>query len=309
MSHVVRIHPRSHRCLRSIGQIDEGSHVGQTAWGRHRRLASAIQQVAAAHPKTGYLTDTEEEIRGIASRLLALEAPAARLLDIGCGAMDKTAVFSILGYDCCAVDDFQDPWHLSGGNLSALEEFAATMRIDLRTQVADEALPWPAGSFDVVTILAVIEHLHESPRELLNLAGHYLRPGGTIVVTMPNAVNLRKRLSVVRGRTNYPAADAFFENVGAWRGHVREYTLEETELILGLAGFEVFLAEQFHGLVKRRLRSRVARATYRAACVGNTGLKDSIFVAARKPHEWSRRAADPEAARRAISDSVPRAIE
>ena len=81
-------------------------------------------------------------------------------------------------------------------------------------------------------IVNVIEHLHQSPRDILNSAGAYLKPDGLLVVVMPNAVNLRKRISVALGRSNYTPARGFFENEGVWRGHVREYTFQETNQIL-----------------------------------------------------------------------------
>ena len=68
---------------------------------------------------------------------------------------------------------------------------------------------------------------------------------------MPNAVNLRKRISVALGQSNYTPARGFFENEGVWRGHVREYTFQETNQILQWAGFEIVHKSTFHGLMKR----------------------------------------------------------
>lgn len=57
---------------------------------------------------------------------------------------------------------------------------------NLRTfpQVLDRALPFADGSFDVVTMLAVLEHLSH-PLEILRETHRVLRPGGSLLLTTP----------------------------------------------------------------------------------------------------------------------------
>lgn len=271
------------------------------------QVRRAVERVEAAFPFPGYIGEGMR--RGMmhvvpeVARHLRVEG-APRLLDVGCGPMDKTAVFQALGFECSAVDELGDPWHRRGDHLQRIEAFARAQGIRFHLQDGSHALPFAPESFDVVTVFDVIEHLHESPRALLNAAGEQLKTGGVLAVVMPNAVNLRKRLSVLRGRTNYPGVDQFFLSPGGWRGHVREYTLGEIARLCELAGLRVESATGFEGNAWDQLRGVRLRA-YLALARRVPTLCSALLVVARKPPGWAPRPADPEAFRRSLAGSVP----
>lgn len=228
-----------------------------------------------------------------------------RLLDIGSGPMDKTGILQMLGFDCWAADDLNDPWHLRNNNINKINEYAKNIGIDFYHQNPGEYnIPFEVNSFDVVCSLAVIEHLHASPRGFLNSMGTFARPGGLIVVVMPNSVNLRKRLSVLLGRTNYPPVDMFFNCIENWRGHVREYTLKETEYICRASGFEVLSSTTFEHLAHQQLRTPL-RQLY--ILLGNIipTLRSGLLVVCRKPESWKALEDDPKAYRRSLARGVP----
>lgn len=67
---------------------------------------------------------------------------------------------------------------------------------ELKVEVVDlnqEPLPYPNESFDLVTCTEVIEHL-EDHRSAVREMERVLRPGGVLVVSTPNILNLRSRL-------------------------------------------------------------------------------------------------------------------
>jgi ubiquinone/menaquinone biosynthesis C-methylase UbiE len=56
-----------------------------------------------------------------------------------------------------------------------------------------EPLPYPPSSFDLVTSTEVIEHL-ENPRGFFRDVARILKPGGHVLITTPNVLNLKSRL-------------------------------------------------------------------------------------------------------------------
>ena len=263
----------------------------------------AIRDVQAGYPFPGIFEETVDTVKALVNLLQNLAPIGGRLLDIGCGALDKTVVFQRTGYQCFACDDFQDPWHRRSENLDPVLAFAKELGVEVYSQVEDHTIPWEEASFDVVTITNVIEHLNESPRELLNFAGRYLKPEGLLVVCMPNSVNLRKRLAVLRGSSNYTPVRGFYEYVGPWRGHVREFTFGETRQIVEWTGFDIVYKSTFHGLLNRRLANRLLRIVFKAMCVPFPGYRDSLLVAARKPAGWTPRQPDPNAMDQSLTDA------
>ena len=181
-------------------------------------------------------------------------ASKLKLLDIGCGPMEKTAIFSNFGMQCYAADDLSDPWHREGNNLNKIINFSSQNDIKFHLQKkSDYSIPFDKGSFDVVMAIEVIEHLHASPRSFIEIAKQYLRPGGLLVLTTPNSVNLRKRISVFFGKTNYPNIKDFYSSGDNWRGHVREYTLDELEWCVKQSDLDIVLKDSYEPFAHKKL--------------------------------------------------------
>ena len=143
---------------------------------------------------------------------------------------------------------------------------AESLGLDARV-VADPAdLPFPDGSFDVVTCLEVLEHL-ASPLEAAAEIRRVLRPGGRLIATVPNVAYWRRRLDLVAiGRWN-PLGD-HLSIQEPWRDpHLRFFTLRALRDMVESAGFEIVSAGgHWGGLLvdvpgRNRLRSRLPPAS------------------------------------------------
>jgi SAM-dependent methyltransferase len=194
------------------------------------------------------------------------------------------AVLRDFGYDAIAVDDYGDPWH-ERTVVDQLTRFSRDQGVSL-VQSSIEGFT-PDRPLAGVSLVDVIEHLHDSPRPLLNHVGEILAPGGVVLVVMPSSVNLRKRIAVARGLTCYPPLVQVFNAPGPWRGHVREYTPREGGDLLRMAGFEVLQVSPFDAILFDRLRSRITQRLFLVLTSVWPNLKDSFLAVGRKPFTWT----------------------
>src|SRR5262249_36830950 len=127
---------------------------------------------AERYPPAAFLPQRARKVAKSHRELALLEQTTAgrRLLDVGCS----------YGF-------FLDPaqrrgWSVAGVEFSAASaSFArATYGLDVYTGLLADS-PYDAGTFDVVTIRHVLEHVPD-PARLITEAHTFLRPGGLILV-------------------------------------------------------------------------------------------------------------------------------
>ena len=69
----------------------------------------------------------------------------------------------------------------------------------------DPVLPFEADAFDLVVLADVLEHLAD-PLAALRRAAGWCRPGGAVLISVPNVAHWVARLTLLRGR--WPAHDS-----------------------------------------------------------------------------------------------------
>jgi SAM-dependent methyltransferase len=100
--------------------------------------------------------------------------------------------------------------------------------------------PYPAGFFDVVFFCETLEHLVVNPLRVFREIRRILRPGGHLVLTLPNAVRLVNVAAMLAGRNFF---DLYQVGNGVHGRHNREFTLAEVRVLLERDGYEVVRAE------------------------------------------------------------------
>lgn len=96
------------------------------------------------------------------------------------------------------------------------------------------SFPFRDGEFDVVIFCEVLEHLTNDPMHAMREIWRVLRPGGTLVLTTPNAARIENVVAFIEGRNVYDVYSAY----GPYGRHNREYTRHELHSLLGYCGFE-----------------------------------------------------------------------
>jgi 2-polyprenyl-3-methyl-5-hydroxy-6-metoxy-1,4-benzoquinol methylase len=152
--------------------------------------------------------------------LKSLSVGQGRLLDVGCA----TGEF--------VLEAISWGWQAEGIESSrTAADFARTQK-ELPVHNADlESAPFPKNTFDVVTLLDVLEHLLH-PREEMQRVHSLLRSGGIAVVRVPNTLfHLPKsRLCSALG----------VNDMGLWmRYHLNHFTPKTLRAMLTEVGFKV----------------------------------------------------------------------
>jgi SAM-dependent methyltransferase len=185
------------RALFAPGPRARGSWEGIVRCGRCGLVYRSIRRGEAAleqhYGQSDFAELSEEWIAGrtrvFAGHLEILERfrAANRVLDVGAGPGFFLSACAARGWECYGVD------------ISRRAADFARARFGLNVSCASlEQARYPPGFFDVVTFWNVLDEL-PSPRAALQEAHRVLRPGGGVLVRVPNAAFHVRVRSLLRG--------------------------------------------------------------------------------------------------------------
>lgn len=205
---------------------------GQTSLARE--LLAISERLPPAPNRKHYFTlcnranwahRTAYDIELIAGRV----GTAGRICDVGGGYGLLAIGCAKLGMDAVLVEDFyeMEKFGTLDATLELLDEFGVEVK---RRDIIADGLDLEPRSFDAIAIFHVLEHLPLSPKPLFHEMVDALRPDGVFVLAGPNAVNLRKRISVPLGTAAWSPMADWYESE-RFRGHVREPTVRDLRYI------------------------------------------------------------------------------
>ena len=210
-----------------------------------------------------------------------------KILDFGAGPCDKTAMFSLYGYKVTAFDTLEDAWHKLEGNKEKILKFSKQVNIDYILPSKNSEMPFMNQTYDVIMSHDVFEHFHKSPRVILNKLLTRLKDSGILAITVPNAANLRKRIDILRGRTNYQKYPYFYWYPGEWNGHVREYVRSDLKYLNEYLGLE--LLELTGYSLQLDVLPYLLRRPFDVLSKLMPSIRDSWMMICRKPENWEQK--------------------
>jgi len=181
-------------------------------------------------------------------RRLQAGRPELKVLDVGCGNGPLTFPIAALGCEVVGVDV----------NAASIERNRRESRYpNARFAVVPGASFDLGESFDLIICSEVLEHL-DLPQPLVDSIARHLKPGGTLMVTVPNGfgprevlgrieIFLRRKLGI--GRVIDPIRRAFgmldhatkcaVHTSNPDQDHVQKFTLREMQGIFAKAGLSI----------------------------------------------------------------------
>jgi ubiquinone/menaquinone biosynthesis C-methylase UbiE len=160
-----------------------------------------------------------------------LPSVAGRLLDLGCGEGDFIFMAKDKFEECYGVD-------VSSIGIERAKKISKDRsygnNIRFYNGDVDEGLPFNTSFFDVVTCIAVLEHVFNPPN-VLDEIYRVLKPGGMFIVQVPNIAWLPSRFQLLVGRL--PMTGGVY--LGADWEHLHNFTKSILCQLLTRKGFEI----------------------------------------------------------------------
>ncbi|WP_416672271.1 class I SAM-dependent methyltransferase [Egbenema bharatensis] len=193
-----------------------------TAWKTWVPKANFVEKQNLSEFKNSFWqADAQESVLAA----LAEFAPFDAVLDIGCSAGDFLIPLSRASTRVYGVDivDFSVAWKL------LRHEYGICCQ-QLNLDYAN--LPFDNSSFDVVTMLMVLEHVfdvHHAVREIARV----LKKGGVVAIQVPNIAYLKHRIDLLKGKLPCTSDTTKSDNQTEWDGqHLHYFTLASLDSLL-----------------------------------------------------------------------------
>lgn len=124
------------------------------------------------------------------------------------------------------------------GAFDALRAFLEDEKIIVWDEDFADRVCMRAEKFDLVTNMAVLEHLASSPKVLLENLKRHTKAEGKVIVEVPNIAYWPKRLKLLLGETIHPDIDDLYLSEPPFIGHHREYSRKDLLRVIELAGLK-----------------------------------------------------------------------
>jgi SAM-dependent methyltransferase len=221
---------------------------------------SALDDYRARWPSDGYHTTRDRFLETY--EVLSRFHTGGRIVDVGGWPGDFSCTLAMLGLDVLLID--KDPYRSTAKTLDdTTGEYGLGSGITLAekcrlygveavgSDIEHEPIPLADGSVDFLVFTEVIEHIRVGLLHALRELHRVLRPGGRLLLTTPNLLSLRNRLSFCAGRTSYDTLQMPYESLAAEErighpGHFRVFSMPELFDLLGRTGFQVIYSDYRH---------------------------------------------------------------
>lgn len=115
--------------------------------------------------------------------------PRGRIIDVPAGQGALAQMLAAEGFDVSCCDLFPEIFALDG--------------LPIKRGNLDEKLPYDDGSFEHAVCVEGLEHI-ENPANAIRELARVLQPGGSLIVSVPNIMNIEERLKwVIFGYTSH----------------------------------------------------------------------------------------------------------
>jgi 2-polyprenyl-3-methyl-5-hydroxy-6-metoxy-1,4-benzoquinol methylase len=167
---------------------------------------------------------------------------STRILDIGIFIPVLPMALSKLGFQVDAIEKLS----LYENTLDPILNHI-TKRYNIKiydTDIINGDLSVINNHFDIVLLMAILEHLNGSPKRLLDKCRNFLKPSGYLFADVPNIASMPKRISfLLKGTPPLPIYSDYFLSDYPFEGHNREYSFNELQFALKSTGFEIHKAD------------------------------------------------------------------
>ncbi|MEO8572777.1 MAG: class I SAM-dependent methyltransferase [Pyrinomonadaceae bacterium] len=162
------------------------------------------------------------------------DVPRGRLLDVPAGHGALAVQLKELGFEVAACDLYPQIFEVDG--------------IEIKAGNLDDTLPYDEEAFAYVVCIEGLEHI-ENPANAIREFSRLLKPGGTLVVSVPNIMNIEERLKwLFAGYTSHfkPLSSEVRTAIAKEYGGIEEVALHvnpiaysEVRFLLERNGFEL----------------------------------------------------------------------
>lgn len=168
-----------------------------------------------------------EELNEAVLRQVPLNKTSSRItiLDVGCGTAALSEAIEDKGYAVCGIELNQEAAEIAAGRITRVVNANLTDITFIKTKLKDEL-------FDYVIFADVLEHLYE-PARILKEYLTFLKPGGLVVVSVPNTVAWSQRIMFLLGRFEYSDTGIMDKD------HIRFFTFKTAKDLVRSAGCSV----------------------------------------------------------------------